>query len=184
MCVRVTTEGKYTFLIAILIACTAGCSAGGNEISKYDSSNDRMVYQTGTMTVTQGATRSFASVSSITMQVVASCDGKGCTPENASLIFSVEGTSDLTLSNRTLEINFDGEQKTWENRTSGSRRNSQVGRTEGRLMKVVMPVSDLTEIANASSLTGSLGEKSLNLSGSQSTLQSFISSVRKDRNES
>lgn len=156
----------------------ASCSTGGKEIAKYDTSSDRMVYQTATVTVAQAATRSFASSTSITMRATARCNGKGCTPRRANLIFSVEGTSDLTLSNRTLTINSDSKERTWEDTSFGSRRNSQIGRTEGRLAKITMPVSDLAQIAGASSLTGSLGDKSLNLSGAQSELQDFVTAIQ------
>lgn len=176
--VSIKVENKALFSAVISLFLIAGCAANAGSISEYDDSSGRTLYQTATTTVAQGATDSFASASSITMQAMASCDGRGCTPERASIVFSVEGSSKLTLSNRTLTISFDGEEKSWENRTSGRRRNTQIGRTEGRLAKVVMPISDLEEISSASSLAGSLGEKSLNLGSAQSELQRFVASIR------
>lgn len=181
-CVK-TSTGVDVLLIGLIVSLVAGCATSTKGISSYDSASDRMIYQTSTITVAQGATRSFASASNITMQATARCKGKGCTPENVSLIFSVEGTSELTLSDRTLTIQYDGKEKEWKNKSSGRTRNSQVGRTEGRLAKVVMPATDLLEISNASSLTGSLGDKPLNLDGAKYELQNFVSSIREGRSE-
>lgn len=173
---------KSTKLVVGLVAVImVGCSSGGKEIARYDSNRDRMIYQTGTITVAQGATRSFASATSVTLQALAHCKGKACTPDKASLIFSVEGTSDLTLSDRTLTIRSDGQEWTWENKSTGYRRNSQIGRTEGRLAKVTMPVSDLGQMVNGSSITGSLGDKSLNLRGARSALRDFATAIRQGR---
>jgi hypothetical protein len=98
-------------------------------------------------------------------------------------VFSVEGTSDLTLSNRTLTINSDAKEWKLENRSTGYRRNSQIGRTEGRLAMITMPVSDLAQIAGASSLTGSLGDVSLNLGSAQSKLQDLVAAIRGGQDE-
>ena len=168
------------FALPVLLV---GCSSGAKEIARYDASKDRMVYQTGTVTVAQRATNSFASSTSITMRATASCIGKGCAPQRASLVFSVEGTSDLTLSNRTLTINSDAKEWKLENRSSGYRRNSQIGRTKGRLAMITMPVSDLAEIAGASSLTGSLGDASLDLGSAQSELQDLVAAIRGGQDE-
>lgn len=176
-----SNRGVPVALLVPLLVLLIGCSAGGEEIAQYNGSSGRTLYQTGTITVAQQATQSFASSTSITMRAVASCDGKSCTPKRASLIFSVEGTSELTLSNRTLSINSDGEKRTWENQSSGYRRNSQIGRTEGRLAKIVMPISELSEMASAQSLTGTLGEKSLNLMDAKSELRNFVAATKGDK---
>jgi len=166
----------YRALIPLLTVLLVGC-AGGTSIASYDSSNDQTLYQTGTIRVAQAATESFASQTSIVMQAVAGCGGKECSPEEVSLIFSLEGTSNLRLSAPTLTVNTEENQWTWRDEKA-EYSGGKIGRTEGRLLKVTIPMSDLAELAHASSLTGALGEKSLNLKGAQSELQEFVAAAQ------
>lgn len=170
---RTCGKTAITFLVLFI-----GCSASESIDSEYDPSDDRTTYKTSTFTVAQGATQSFASANSITMQAVASCEGQGCTPHQATFVFSIEGSSDVTLSNRTLKIKSDNKEWTLENRSSGYRRNSQIGRTKGRLASMSFSISELEKISNSSSLTGYLGDKALSLENVKSSLRKLISKMK------
>lgn len=143
----------------------------------YDSSSNRTLYQTGTVRVAQAATGSFASQSSIVMRAVARCGGMECTPNQVSLIFSLEGSSNVRLSDPTLTVNFGETQWTWKDDGMGYT-SGEIARTEGRLLKVTMPVSKLKELSNATSVTGTLGDKSLNMSGAQSELRDLVAAFQ------
>lgn len=143
----------------------------------YDAPNNQTIFRSGSMTVAQAAGSGFSSTA-LVLNATAKCAGQNCTPERVRLSFSVDGSSDFALSDRTVSIVADDEEFTWSNEERwNSRKDVRV--STGRLTAVTLPLSDLETIANASSLTGRLGSTSLDLGGRvQSRLQEFVRTAK------
>jgi len=161
-------------VFAVLIA---GCGGAGGVMS-YDADRDVTRYETSRMTVAQaGAGGNFASQTSIRMRVGAECSGRECVPEEARMAFTVEGQSDVAISSRQLTIEIDDQTFEWGEEESWNRM-GDMGTAQGRIVTITLPLSDLEAIAQSSSIEGSLGNKSLDLGGIQSELQTFVQTAR------
>lgn len=144
----------------------------------YDANRDMTRYETGRMTVARaGSGGNFASQTSIRMQVASECSGRECVPKEAQMAFTVEGQSDVAISSRQLTISIDDQTFEWGEQESWNRM-GDMGATQGRIVTVTLPLSDLQAIAQSSSIEGTLGNKSLNLRGIQSQLQEFVQTAR------
>lgn len=164
-----------TATVGLLLA--VGC-AGSGSVASYDTEENQTRFDTGTMTVGQVSSGGgFASQTDIVMRATAKCTGRDCTPERASLIFSVQSTSEFALPSRSLTITADGREFSG-GRASDWSRQRDIDRVEGRLAKVTLPLSDLAAIANANEVDGSLGNLSLDLQGVQGRLQSFVKAAQ------
>jgi hypothetical protein len=143
----------------------------------YDASNDQTTFRSGSMTVAQAMGSGFSSTS-LVLNAMAKCAGRDCRPERVRLSFSVNGSSDFALSDRTVSITADDETFTWSNEEQWNS-SEDVSVSTGRIVAVPLPISDLTTIANASSLTGRLGSTPLDLGGRvQSKLKEFVQTVK------
>jgi hypothetical protein len=144
----------------------------------YNADDDVTRYETGRMTVVQGASGgNFASQSSIAMRVMSECSGRECVPEEAQMVFTLQGSSDIAISSRRLTIVTDERTFEWGEEASWNRRND-IGESQGRLMGVTLPLSDLATIAQSSTIDGSFGDKPLNLGGVQSQLRDFLQTAQ------
>lgn len=164
-------------LVLLIIGLAAGCGSAGTTVS-YDASENQTTVQSQTMTVVQEASGSgYGSSSSIVMRAVSQCPGENCTPNQATLSFSLQGRSDIAFSNRTLTITADGEEFAWRNADQWNSVDD-IQTSQGQIVEVTLPLSDLEQIATATSLSGSLGGRSLDLNRVQSQLQDFVSSAQ------
>lgn len=167
----------YALLLFGAVLLMTGCG-GTRSIATYDASENRTVFRSGPMTVARGSGSGYGSTTSIVLRAVARCSGRDCTPEQVQLTFSAEGSSEFSLSNRSVRIVADGEEY---QRADATRWNDfeDVGRTDGPIAGLVVSLSALEQMANASTIQGTLGTKSLRLTGRvQSTLRAFVESAR------
>lgn len=158
-----------------------GCAGSGGLTKSYDESADETIYRSGTISMGQISSGGYGSNTSLRMRAVSQCSGEDCVPESVTLNFSAEGgTSDAGLSGqRLLSVSADGEEYEFEDdRQSGVVNQSTVQNMEGYLLTVTVPMSDLEQIATATSLDGTLGGISVNLSRAQSDLQEYLSAVK------
>lgn len=176
-CSAIMLRLPHAVLLFGAILFMAGCG-GTRSIATYDVSDNRTVFRSGPMTVARQSGSGYGSATSIVMRAVARCPGRDCTPERVQLTFSAEGSSDFSLSNRSVRIVADGEKY---ERTDATQWNDfdDVSRTEGPIAGLVVSLSALEQMATASNIGGTLGHQSLRLSGSvQSSLQAFVQSAR------
>lgn len=93
------------------------------------------------------------------------------------MVFTLQGSSDIAISSRRLTIMTDEETFEWGQDASWNQRDD-IGESQGRIMGVTLPLSDLETIAQSSTLDGSFGGKSLNLEGMQSQLRDFLQTAK------
>lgn len=163
--------------LALAITILVGCG-GTKSMVSYNAGANQTRFDTGTMTVAQATSGAgYGSQTSVVMQVTAQCSGADCTPKRAALSFFVQGSSDLSLSNRSISIEADGttfaggKRASW-NRVTDSRQ------AEGRIAKITLPLADLDTIANAGTVKGSLGGMALRLARVQDQLRQFVETAR------
>lgn len=160
----------------LVLGLMAGCG-GSRSIMSYDAADNQTRFRTGNMTVAQAAGSGFSNTS-LAMRANAKCSGQNCTPNEVRLDFSVQGSSDFALSDRSVSITADGEEFTWEKEVEWDS-SEDIGSSPGRLIAVSLSLSDVSKIANASSISGRLGNTSLDLDGRvQQKLQEFVSTAK------
>lgn len=144
----------------------------------YDADRDMTRYETGRLTVAQaGSGGNFASQASLRMQVTSVCSGRECVPDQAQMVFSVDSQSDFSISSRRLTIETDNQTFEWGQEESWNRV-GDMRTSQGRILSITLPLSDVEAIAQSTSIEGSLGDKTLNLEGVQSQLQEFVQTAR------
>lgn len=167
-------------LLALLLV--AGCGGSGATMS-YEPSSDQTTYRTRSYTVSSISGANFASAKSINLRAVGRCQGQNCTPESVQLVFSASGNSALSLSGLEGEIVANGTTIEWTSSEAGQA-SADVGDDElinvvGNFATVDVSLSQLEQIATASSVEGTIGGTSLNLNrGIQSGFQNFLQKIR------
>ena len=171
----------FLFPIALLVGC-----AGSQEVTlSYDSESNRSKYETDHYTVSSVSGSGYASSQSISMRVVARCEGKNCRPDTAELVFSIDGSGRLSLSGVSGEIIADDAQIRWSdveaNRGfAGTTQQDDPVRVLGEFATVDVNIDQLQKMATATSLKGSVGGKTLNLgSDVQSGIQTLLQKMRR-----
>ena len=171
----------FLFPIALLVGC-----AGGQEVTlSYDSESNRSKYETDSYTVSSVSGSGYASSQSISMRVVARCEGKNCRPDTAELVFGIDGSDRLLLSGVSGEIIADDAQIQWSdveaNRGfAGTTQQDDPVRVLGEFATVDVNIDQLQKIATATSLKGSVGGKTLSLgSDVQSGIQTLLQKMRR-----
>jgi len=166
-----------------VLALIAGCGGTSVVTASYDASDNQMVYEMDRVTVARGASESagYASQSNVAIVIkgAAQCRGRDCTPGEVRLSFLVDGkTRDFSISDRRVSITADGEKFEWGQEEEWNRVEDvrDVG-SSGHLMTVPIPYSDVKQIATASSVSGLLGSRSLDMNSVQSRLQDFLREV-------
>lgn len=164
---------------ALLLGLVSGCGTSGPTAS-YDASKNRMVYRSEEMTVGQLGS-GLSAGDRVVMRAVASCQESNCVPETVRFVFMVEGGGDANTSaiqDQSVYISADGAEYSW----SGDRRWLQQGDVrfyQGAIVRVGLSLSEVEQIANASSISARLGNTSLKLAGrAQSKLRNFIQTIR------
>lgn len=168
------------FLAVLLVAgLVAGCVQPRTTVS-YDVSKNQTTYRSGEMTLARGISESGLRSTTLLMRAIARCGGQNCTPRSVRLSFSVEGGTDVDLANRDVVITADGESFTWRDR--GIPTPAEGLPDEGHITDVSVPLSALEYIARASSVSGTLGNTSLEMEGSvQSSLHEFVQTTKQSR---
>lgn len=175
-------EANHSFF-AVLFLCAlfvVGC-ASQREVASFDASAGRMEYETSEMIIIRRISRSgYGDASSIALQGTARCEGKNCTPEVARLMFSVRGNTGVNFQDRTIRLVADGEQYEWKDFMAPQQEEvfTQSSVT-GQIGGVRVRLSQLEQIANASSVEGSIGNRSFEIGDSQKAeLRHFLSAMR------
>ncbi|MFB6249721.1 MAG: hypothetical protein ABEL97_14240 [Salinibacter sp.] len=158
----------------------AGCGTTGPSTSvSYEASDNQTNFQTGTMTVGRLGASGYGSNTSILLNAQAQCSGRNCTPERARLSFLIQGSSsDVAISNRSVSLVADG--KEYAHRSAVDWRSQEdIRMSQGRIASLTLPLSALSQIANASSLSGRLGSNKLSLDrGVRTKLKQFVQTMR------
>lgn len=170
-------------ITSLLITCALlfGCVGSGGLTKSYDESAGETVYRSGTISMGQLSSGGYGTNTALRMRAVSQCSGKDCTPDSVTLNFSAEGgTSDAGLSGeRILSVSADEEKYEFvDDRRLGTVNQSAVQNMEGYLLTVTIPISDLEQIATATSLDGTLRGISVNMRRAQPDLQEFLSAVQ------
>ena len=166
------------FVLMALVGSGCGTTAPSTSVS-YKANQNRTTYQTGTIRVGRLQGLGYGSNTSILMSVQARCPGRNCTPKEARLSFLLQGSSsDVALSNRSISLTADGTE--YARRSAVNWRSREdIRMSQGRIASVTLSLSALSNIANASSLSGQLGNNTLNLDGGvQTRLQEMIRTMR------
>jgi hypothetical protein len=163
-------------LSLLVVGC--GTTGPGTSVS-YEASQNRTNFRTGTMTVGRLGGLGYGSNTSILLSARAQCSGRNCTPNQARLSFLLQGSSsDVALSDRSISLTADG--KEYARRDAVRWRSPEdIRRAQGRIVSLTLPLSELSQIANASSLSGRLGNNSLSLDrGVRTKLKQFVQTMR------
>jgi hypothetical protein len=95
-------------------------------------------------------------------------------PQSERLNFTYQGSSDFALSDRSVSITADSERYTWNDVSSWSRV-QDAAPSSGIVASVSLSLSELKQIAQATSVRGQLGSNTLNLDGGvQSRIEEFV----------
>ena len=141
-----------------------GCGSTGPSTSvSYQASQNRTNFQTGTMTVGRLGGLGYGSSTSILLSAQAQCTGRNCTPDRARLSFLLQGSSsDVALSDRSVSLVADGKEYAHRNAVDWRSR-EEIRMSQGRIASLTLSLSALSQIANASTLSGRLGNNDLRL---------------------
>ncbi|MCS3649195.1 hypothetical protein [Salinibacter ruber] len=180
---------KSRLLLSLLvIAFLTGCSGGQVATVSYDSGSNRSVYETKRYEVSSLSGSGYGSTGAMRMRVVAQCTGVSCTPNVAQLVFGIDGSERLSLSDVSGRIIADETVVRWSsteaNRGFAGTREGEVVEVLGEFATVEIDVDQLQAMATATSLEGSLGGQSLNLDADvQFGLQTLLQKMRQSRSD-
>lgn len=171
--------------LAILLSFSlliVGCGGGQQATVSYNSSSNRTTYQTRSYTVSSISGANFASSKSITMRAVARCQGTNCTPNQVQLVFSASGNQQLSLSGVDGQLVANGTRITWSSAEAskglGPVSEDRALNVIGTFASVDLELKQLRTLATATSIKGSIGGQSLNISsGVQSGLQELLRKI-------
>ena len=158
----------------------AGCGTTGPSTSvSYNATQNRTSFRTGNMTVGRIDGLGYGSNTSILLSARAQCSGRNCTPDRARLSFLLQGSaSDVALSDRSVSLVADGKEYAQRNAVNWRSR-EDIRMSQGRIASLTLSLSALSEIVNASSLSGRLGNNDLRLSdGVRGKLRRFVETMR------
>lgn len=163
----------------VVLALCAGCT-GQRPIATYESGRDATVYRSPLITVArQLSEQGYGNSSSITMQGLARCSGRHCTPDVIRLMFTVAGNTGVAFEDRSIRLSADGKSYTWKDqmrlRENDIRRMTTVGQIGG----VRLRIPALERIVNATSVTGSVGGRSIEIDAhGRAKLRRFLEAMR------
>ena len=166
-------------LIAILIA---GCGGGQTAFQSYDSDSGQTTYRTRAYTVSTISGANIGSSKSISLRARGQCTGRGCTPSTLQLIFSASGNQELQMSGLDGRIVADDARITWSSREAARGQagmaNNRVITAIGRFAAVDVSLRQVEQVAQASSVEGVIGGRSLRIGeGVQTGLQTLVRKI-------
>lgn len=173
----------FLFLCTVIIA---GCSGGQVATVSYDSESNQSTYETKRYTVSDVSRGNYGSTRSIDMRILAQCEERNCTPDMARLVFSADASERLSLSGVNGRIAADGTEIRWSNadanRSFAGRGQDELVQVLGEFATVEIEVDQLQTMATATSLTGSIGGRSLDLDADiQSSLRTLLRKMQQDQ---
>ncbi len=152
---RLLTPG----LIALALSVLTGCASSEPVVARYDSSENVTTYET--QPIDAGINISTGAIGGgrgINFRVRARCPGEDCTPKRAMLSFVLTGgSSPVYMADRSVVITAGGESYRWI-----QQRRRKIGRAApvvGKIAAVPLNLKALEAIAEAETVTGSLGSK-------------------------
>jgi len=169
-----------------VIAFLAGCGGGQVATVSYDSEANRSLYETKRYDVSTISGSGYGSTGTVRMRVVGQCTGINCTPNVAQLVFGIDGSERLSLSDVSGRIIADETVVRWSsteaNRGFAGTREGEVVEVLGEFATVEVDLNQLQAMATATSLEGSLGGQSLDLDADvQSGLRTLLQKMRQNR---
>lgn len=171
----------------LVVLLVVGCSGSQGIQVTYDGQSNQTTYKTDSYVVSTLSGGGIADSKSIEMQTIARCRGPDCTPTAAQLVFSASGNQELYLSGTGGQISANDTRVSWNSRSAGITHVPTRGSNElrgaltvvGKFASVEVPLEKLTQIAEASSVEGSIGGVSLALDSSvQAGLRNLVRKVR------
>lgn len=167
---------KSTVLVLLLGVVVSACGMTGTTTSYHSSSNETE-YETSSITVGR-LEAALGSGSRITMHARATCSGRSCSPDRAHLVFNVEGQTEKAIANHSISIEADDTVYSEQSREYWEAQDD-VRYSKKQTIVLTLPLSSIEQIANASSVSGRVGNTSVNLGGrAQSHLQEFVRTTR------
>jgi hypothetical protein len=162
-----------------------GC-AGQRPIAKYKASTNTTDYRSRLITVAQRLSeQGYGNSSSITMQALARCQSRHCTPDVVRLMFSTAGNTGVVFEDRTIRLSADGKSYTWRDQIPLRRRGVQERATAGQIAGVRLRLPGLERIVNATSVTGRVGGRSIEIDDyGREKLRRFLDAIRSPAPES
>jgi len=173
---------RSCFLCACTLLLISGCSTGPTVSRDYDSETGKTIYQTRSYTVSTLSGSNIGSSKSISMQAIGQCLGQGCQPNMVQFVFSATGNQRLQLSGLDGQIVADGTRITWSTNDAAegyqNPSEEQAINVVGRFAAVDVSLDQLSQIATASSVDGSIGGQSLRLgSGIQTSFRTLLQKI-------
>lgn len=167
------------FLIAVLVA---GCGGGQTAFQAYDSDSGQTTYRTRAYTVSTISGANIGSSKSISLRARGQCTGRGCTPSTLQLIFSASGNQELQMSGLDGRIVADDARITWSSREAARGQtavtNGRVINAVGRFAAIDISIREIKQVAQASSVEGVIGGRSLRIGeGVQTGLQTLVRKI-------
>ncbi|MCS4032998.1 hypothetical protein GGQ02_001381 [Salinibacter ruber] len=165
---------QLPLLLLFSVSFLFGCSASNKATISYDSEEDQTTIETRSYKVSTISGSNYGSQSTIDVRAVARCQGQGCTPGKAKLIFIAPTDRELSFSGIGGEIVADGSQVTrWTTQEAGgtgidtgSLAGGETGITAyGEFAAITLQTNQLNQIAQASDVKGTLGGKPLRFGG-------------------
>lgn len=102
-------------LVGVMACLTGSCASSRLSDVTYDRSRDRSTYQSARARMgSPGMSGGLASDQRVTWQAIARCAGENCIPPYVEIIFLNEGTGELNLDSRRVQLNYDGIERSWE----------------------------------------------------------------------
>ncbi len=155
--------------VAFVVVMISGCSGPEPVSTSYDDKADRTAYQTKPIHLGRYSTGGLSSGKSVRLIGAAICRGAACTPQQAYLIFSVRDEtnagSDLFMGDRSLSLQINGERFAWANDPLWeSAKDTSI---DGEVTRLPLTVKQLSRIARADRVQGTLGSMRFNLSYQQ-----------------
>jgi len=164
--------------VAALALC-AGC-AHQRPIATYKAASNTTMYRSRLITVAQRLSdQGYGNSSSMTMQALARCQGRNCTPDVVRLMFSTAGNTGVVFEDRTIRLSADGKSYTWKDQIPLRRRGVREQTTSGQIAGVRLRLSGLERIVNATSVTGRVGGRAIEIDDhGREKLRRFLDAIR------
>jgi hypothetical protein len=141
----------------------AGC-VSSRDYASYNAEQNQMVYRTGSITIDQRFFSSgYAGGTALTMQAVARCGGKGCTPDEATLLFLADGETNVSISDRSLQLSGGEVNLQWNDPYRQGAEQQRQQRIVGTVTRASITLSNLRRVATANAIEGRIGGRTFDL---------------------
>jgi hypothetical protein len=170
---------RFAVLFAVATLLLAGCTGAGAVQQNYDAARDETTYTTGRMPTGLSLNpESLTGGTPVNMRVEARCEGRECLPDHAFLtLYKGGGPATVTIPNRRFRIKADRASYEWSSR----RHQRGSVRGTGAILRVRIGFDRLTQIAEAKSVEGWLGNNNFTMSYKQrAPIRRFVAKMQDD----